>query len=203
MKKHDLIGIWVRRFLGEYLIGERNYSGNTQSSYRDTLVLLLPFIAKRKKISVDRLLLSKISSEDIRCFLLYLEKDRKCSISTRNQRLAAIHALSKFIAGKSPEHIVWSQEITSVPFKKAVKPTLAYLEKDEMDAILNSPNTQTQQGRRDYALLLFLYNTGARASEAAQVKISDLKLGGLLSIKILGKGMKLSLIHISEPTRPY
>lgn len=191
MSKSDVMGVWVRRFLEEYLIGERNYSSNTQASYRDTLVLLLPFLAKRKKTSVGRLALSKISSDDIRSFLVYLEEDRKCSTSTRNQRLAAIHALSKFIARKSPEHIVWSQEIASVPFKKTSKPTLAYLEKDEMDAILNAPDVQTRQGKRDYALLLFLYNTGARASEAAQLKISDLKLGSMPSVRIIGKGMKV------------
>lgn len=191
MSKHDLIGLWVRRFLGEYLIGERNYSSNTQASYRDSLVLLLPFLAEKKRVSVDKLALSKISPEDIRLFLQYLEKDRKCATSTRNQRLAAIHAMCKFIAGKSPEHITWSQKITSIPFKRTVVPALAYLEKDEMDAILSAPDPQTSQGRRDYALLLFLYNTGTRASEAAQIKISDVKLGGIPSVKILGKGMKI------------
>src|ERR1035438_5711145 len=119
MAKKDLIGVWVRRFLSEYLIGEKNYSSNTQASYRDTLILLLPFLAKRKRTSIDLLAPSKIVAEDIRQFLNYLEKERKCSISTRNQRLAAIHALSKFIAGKSPELITWAQDICSVPFKRS------------------------------------------------------------------------------------
>jgi len=191
MSKKDLIGVWVRRFLSEYLIGERNYSSNTQASYRDTLILLLPFLAKRKRTSIDLLAPSKIAAEDIRQFLNYLEKERKCSISTRNQRLAAIHALSKFIARKSPELITWAQDICAVPFKRSPKPELAYLEKDEMDAILDAPNRQTHQGKRDYALLLFLYNTGTRASEAAQLKISDIRLGGMPSVKITGKGMKI------------
>ncbi len=191
MPKENLIGLWVKRFLGEYLIGEKNFSSNTQKSYRDTLILLLPFLAKRKRISVDQLAPSKIAVEDIRQFLNYLEIERKCSTSTRNQRLAAIHTLSKFIANNSPEHITWAQEICAVPFKRFPKPDLAYLEKDEIDAILDAPNNRTDQGKRDYALLLFLYNTGTRASEAAQLKISDIRIGGIPSVKIIGKGMKI------------
>lgn len=200
MFKKKLIGVWIRRFLGEYLIGERNFSSNTQESYRDTLILLLPFLAKRKRTSVDQLTISKIVAEDIRQFLNYLEIDRKCSTSTRNQRLAAIHTLSKFISRKSPEHIAWAQEICTVPFKRSPKPDLPYLEKDEMDAILDAPSNQTCQGRRDYALLLFLYNTGTRASEAAQIKISDVRLGGIPSVKIIGKGMKIRHCPLWELT---
>ena len=191
MAKNDFIGLWAQRFLVEYLIGERNLSLNTQASYRDTLVLLLPFLAKRKRITVDKLILSKVSADDVRVFLQYLEKDRECSVSTRNQRLAAIHAWARFIALRSPEHIAWASEIVAISFKKGPKPALPYLEKVEMDALLDCPNVKTEQGKRDYAVLLFLYNAGARVSEAAELKISDLSLKGSPSVRISGKGRKI------------
>ncbi|MCG7852559.1 MAG: site-specific integrase [Methanosarcinaceae archaeon] len=184
------IGAWIRRFLMEHLVGERNLARNTQASYRDTLVLLLPFAGKRLKKGVDRLCIDDISADVIRDFLQYLEKDRDCSIVTRNQRLAAIHALSRFIGERSPEHLAWCSEIRSVPFKKTSKTSMTYLEKPEMNALLDAPDRRTEQGQRDYALMLFLYNTGARADEAAHITIGDLDLGRSSSVKINGKGRK-------------
>lgn len=185
------IGVWIRRFLIEHLVGERNLARNTQASYRDTLALLLPFAGKMLKKAVDRLCIEDISADVIRDFLQYLEKERNCSIVTRNQRLAAIHALSRFIGERSPEHVAWCSQIRGIPFKKTFKATMTYLEKPEMNALLNAPDRRTEQGQRDYALMLFLYNTGARADEAAHITIDDLDLGSSPSVKINGKGSKI------------
>ena len=106
-----------------------------------------------------------------------MEEKRGCGVATRNQRLAAIHSLAHFIGLHSPEHIEWCGQVRVVPFKKAPVVPVCYLEKEEMDALLAAPDVNTAQGRRDHALLLFLYNTGARADEAAHVLIGDLQLG--------------------------
>jgi len=190
MSNTNLIGPWIRRFLMEYLVGERNLARNTQSSYRDTLTLMLPFAAEKIKTTVDKLLIEDISSDLIRIFLLHLEQQRCCSINTRNQRLAAIHALARFIGERNPEHITWCAQIMAIPFKKAPKPAMPYLDKQEMDSILDAPDTSTEQGFRDYAVLLFLYNTGARADEASHVTMNDLELYRTPSVKIIGKGGK-------------
>ena len=153
--------------------------------------MLLPFADKRLKKAVDHLCIEDISADVIRDFLQYLERERDCSIVTRNQRLAAIHALSRFIGERSPEHVAWCSEIRDVPFKKTSKTTMTYLEKPEMDALLNAPDRRTEQGQRDYALMLFLYNTGARADEAAHITIGDLDLGSSPSVKLNGKGSKI------------
>ncbi len=184
------LGPWVRRFLLEHLINERNLSRGTQRSYRDTLTLLIPFVARKARKSVDELDVVQVSADLVRMFLLDLEAGRGCAISTRNQRLAAIHSLARFVALHSPEHIAWCEEIRVIPFKKC------YLEKSEMDALLAAPNLKSAQGRRDHLLLLFLYNTGARADEAAQVLIGDLNLAHVpsrdhSSVRIRGKGNKL------------
>lgn len=191
MNDNSLLGPWIRRFLLEHLVGERNLAHNTQVSYRDTFVLFLPFVAKNLNKPIDQLSIEDISRDIVRQFLLRLEIKRKCSFSTRNQRLAAIHALARFIGERSPEHIAWLNQIRSIPFKKTSKPSMTYLEKHEMDALLNAPNHQTAQGLRDHILLLFLYNSGARASEAADLTVSDLNLGNPPSVKLLGKGGKL------------
>jgi integrase/recombinase XerD len=191
MNDNSLLGPWIRRFLLEHLVGERNLAHNTQVSYRDALVLLLPFVAKDLSKPVDRLSIEDISTDIIRQFLLQLEKQRGCSVSTRNQRLAAIHAFARFIGERSPEHITWLTQIRSIPFKKTSKPSMTYLDKREMDALLNAPNCDSPQGLRDYAMLLFLYNSGARASEAANLTIADLDLGTPPSVILKGKGGKM------------
>jgi site-specific recombinase XerD len=190
MRDNALIGPWVRRFLLEHLITERNLAHNTQASYRDTLVLLLPFLSKAQQKGVDRLLVDELSPSVVRSFLEYVEKERGCSSATRNLRLATIHSLAKFIAMHSPEHVAWCARIRAVPFKKAAKPTLTYLDKPEMDALLKTPDLRTPRGRRDYALLLFLYNTGARADEAAHLRLGDITWGGSPAVRLVGKGNK-------------
>jgi integrase/recombinase XerD len=191
MRQTHRIGPWIRRFLLEHLVRERNLARNTQASYRDTLVLLLPFVSQVVKQPIDHLAIEHLSPEVIQQFLGHVEQERGCSVTTRNQRLSAIHALARFIATHSPEHIAWCSDIRAVPFKKTTKPHLTYLDKPEMDALLAAPNRDTAQGRRDHALLLFLYNTGARASEAAQVTIADLELQMAPSVRLLGKGSRV------------
>ena len=176
MRDTSLLGPWVRRFLMEHMISERNLAHNTQRSYRDTLQQLLPAIARRARKSIDRLVVTDVSDDRVRQFLSDLEEKRGCTIATRNQRLAAIHALAKFIGLHAPELVEWCGQVRAVPFKKAPRSLITYLEKPEMDALLAVPDLTTAQGRRDHAMLLFLYNAGARADEAAQIRIGDLSL---------------------------
>jgi integrase/recombinase XerD len=190
MTNESLVGPWIRRFLLEHLAGERNLARNTQISYRDTLILLIPFVAGKVGKPVDRLAIEHVSADLVRLFLVDLEQSRGSCVNTRNQRLAAIHALARFVGEHSPEHIAWCGEIRAIPFKKATKAVLPYLDKAEMDALLASPDPQTAQGHRDHALLLFLYNSGARADEAAHVTIADLGLIPPAFVKLLGKGNK-------------
>lgn len=185
------IGVWVRRFLLEHLIGERNLSKATQASYRDTFLLLLPFASRVSGKQIEELCLSDLSADLLRGFLEYLESTRGCSITTRNQRLAAVRAFAHFVASRSPEHLSWAAESRSVPFKRSTTAAIGYLEKSEIDAVLDAPDRGSEQGKRDYALLLFLYNTGARASEAADVRIADLNLDDFPSVRFVGKGKKV------------
>src|SRR5215469_13671067 len=103
MSDRTLLGPWVRRFLLEHLVCERNLARNTQCSYRDTLTLLVPFVAARTHKPIDHLDVLDVSAENVREFLQHLEQVRHCNLATRNQRLAVIHALARFIGERSPE----------------------------------------------------------------------------------------------------
>ena len=191
----DFLGPWVRRFLLEHVVSERNLAHNTQKSYRDTLCLLLPFVARNARRRIDQLRIEDLSVIRVRAFLQHLEEDRACGAATRNQRLAAIHCLSRFIALRSPAQIPWCGELWDIPSKKVARSLITYLEKDEMDALLAAPDRGLFQGRRDYTVLLFMYNTGARADEVAHVRITDLDIGStpgrdVSSVLIHGKGNK-------------
>lgn len=190
MAKTHLIAPWIRRFLLEHLVQERNLSPNTQSGYRDTLLLLLPFVAKATKVSIDQLQIENFTPETVRGFLMYLQNARHVSGATRNQRLVAIHALARFIGENSPEHLAWCTQIRAIPFKRTTHGSLPYLDTPEVEALLAVPDRRTPQGARDHALLLFLFNSGARADEAAHLSIGDLTFGRAPAVKLLGKGNK-------------
>src|ERR1044071_6292989 len=116
MRNTSLLGPWVRRFLMEHLISERKLARNTQRSYRDTLRLLLPAIARRARKPIDRLVVIDVSADRVRQFLSDLEEKRGYGIATRNQRLAAIHALARFIGLHVPELVEWCAQVRMIPF---------------------------------------------------------------------------------------
>ena len=188
------LGPWLRRFLAEYIVTERNLARNTQKSYRDTFALLLPFVGAKARKPVERIAVQDLTARHVRQFLDYLEDDRGCSVQTRNQRLSAIRAFARFIASRDPEHIEWSGSIRAIASKKAAPKPIGWLSKTEMKDLLEAPDRRTPRGRVEHALLLFLYNTGARVSETTQLVAGDLQIGrrggGQALVNIHGKGGK-------------
>ena len=169
------LGPWLRRFLLEYLVTERNLTRNTQLSYRDTLVLLLPFLSEAAGKPIERLAVLDLTPEILLRFLGHVEQ-RGCTPQTRNQRLTAVRTFARFVGSRSPEHVEWCAQIRALSRKKVDPPPVCYLEKAEMDALLAAPPDNTPQGRRDRAVLLCLYNTGGRVSEIAGLQIGDVQL---------------------------
>jgi len=185
-----LLGSFVRRFLLEEVVADRNLTRNTQRSYRDAIRLLFDFIAMRHATEPTRVTVEQVTAKVVRAFLDYIEQERGNTVATRNQRLAALHSLFRFISRQVPELVEQATQIRAIPPRRTPTPVMPYLDKSEIDALLAMPNRQRTQGRRDYALLLFLYNTGARASEAAGVTVGDLLLGTAPTAHLLGKGRK-------------
>lgn len=190
----ELIDQWVRRFLKDHLIEERNFSENTQKGYRDSLHLLFSFVGDQCRRPIDSLALEDITKERLKLFLKHLETERGCSVATRNQRLAAIRAWARFIGSNNSEYLAWCNDIRGIPFKKTELSQREYMTKQETDALLSAPDRNTDQGTRDYALLLFMYNTGTRADEVARLCIDDLRLNDSQPcVRIMGKGRKIRM----------
>lgn len=203
-EKSEYAGYWIRRFLCSYLTDVRNLSANTVKAYRDAIRMLVTHICHSKRIEADSILITDVTPKVILSMLDDVEHKRGCSVKTRNLRLSAFVALAKFVALNCPEHIEWCREIRNIPVKKTPKTLITYLEKEEMDALLETPDRNTVQGWRDYVLLLFLYNTGARAEEAASLQIKDLcmpKGKGLPIVTITGKGNKKRRCPLWDNTR--
>jgi len=184
------LGPFVRRFLLEEVVADRNLTLNTQRSYRDSIRLLLRFLHEHHATEPTRVTVEQITAAVARTFLAHLEEQRGNSVSTRNQRLAAIHSLFRFVARQVPELVDHAAQIHAIPLRRSAAPTMAYLEKPEIDALLAVPDRRRPQGHRDYALILFLYNTGARATETAELTVGAVALDTAPSVRFLGKGRK-------------
>jgi len=201
MTNDHLIGPLVRRFLLEEVGVDRNLSVNTQRSYRDALRLLFHFMAERYGTEPTQVTVEQLTTDVVKGFLTYLEEQRGNAIDTRNLRLTAIHSLFRFVSRQIPELIEHATQIQNIPLRRTTQPTVAYLEKTEIDALLATPDRSSLQGQRDYALLLFLYNTGARATEAAQTNVGALHLDNSpASVRFIGKGRKIRLCPLWSHT---
>lgn len=186
----NLLAAAIREYFTDHLPRLRGTSPHTIHSYRDSLVLLLRFLAQQRSISITRLDLTDLDPPGILAFLTYIEEERNNSVSTRNVRLSAIHAFFHFVASRNPEHIELAQRILGIPFKRARQRVIDYLEYDEIDAILKTINRSTRQGTRDYALLETMFNTGARVQEIADLRVCDLQLTKPFQARLFGKGRK-------------
>lgn len=193
MTESPLLGPYVRRFLLEHVVADRCLSRNTQKSYRDAIRLLLQFLTDYCSVDATRLTVEQVTADAVRAFLGHRENEHGNSAATRNQRLTVIHSLVRFAARQAPELLDLAAQVQSIPLRRTASQPMPYLEKAEMDALLAAPNCRHALGRRDYAVLLFLYNTGAHAQEAAGATIGDLRLDSSPCVRVHGKGNKTRL----------
>ncbi|MGX5832529.1 tyrosine-type recombinase/integrase [Mesorhizobium sp. 43Arga] len=195
MRDLRTLGPWLRRFLADYIVTERRLARNTQMSYRDSFTLLLPFISTKVRKPADRLNVEDITPALLLQFLAHLEENRSCSVQTRNQRLTAIRSFARFVASRDPAHLAWCAQIRAITTKKAAPQPISWMSRDEMEALLAVPDRQTLRGRAEHALLLFLYNTGARVSEATRLQVGDLQISrhgdNHALVTLHGKGNKI------------
>ena len=192
MKKQlpNLLGAIVHDYFTDHLPRVRGASPHTIHSYRDSLVLLLRFVAARNQRPVVELDLKDLDPPAILAFLSHLERERKNGAATRNVRLTAIHALFRFVASRNPEHLHLVQRVLSIPFKRAPQRAIDYLEREEIESILKAIDRTIPQGVRDYALLATMFNTGGRVQEIADLRACDLQLAKPFQLRLFGKGRK-------------
>ena len=187
-------------FLTTYLVGQRNLSKNTVQSYRDTFSILLSFFSDSKGIAPERITIGAVGKESVEDFLSWLEYERNCSLSTRNQRLAAIHSFFRYLQSEKPEHIHHCQRILSIPLKKTPKKPPTYLSGDEMGKLLSRPDMHTKRGRRDATMLSLLYDSGARVQELVDLTPRSVRLEEPCYITLNGKGRKIRQVPIMRQT---
>lgn len=190
----------LREFFSDHLPRQRGMSPHTVRSYRDTFTLLLRFLSSQQGHDVAGLDLDDITAQEVVAFLQHLETDRQSNPATRNVRLAAVHAFFRYLAGQHPEKLEQCQRILGVPFKRACSRPVDYLEYGEIQAVLAAVNRGTRDGRRDYALLAVMFNTGARVQEVIDLRPLDLQLVRPYQVHLLGKGRKERLCPLWAQT---
>jgi site-specific recombinase XerD len=176
-------------FFVDYLPQQRALSPHTLQSYRDSLKLLLRFIAG-KKDDPSQLAVEQLTVERVTGFLQNLETGRHNRVSTRNVRLSAIHSFFRYLGRECPEHLALTQRVLSIPFKRTATRLIEHLDFDEIQALLKAVPTDRGNGRRDLALLSLMLNTGARVSEIVGLETADLRLTAPRSVLLRGKGRK-------------
>lgn len=191
---------YLTRFLSDYLVFQKNASKNTIYSYRDTFKLLIRYCQDVENISVEQMTMSVLSDNLIISFLHWLETERKCSISTRNQRLAAIHSFFRYVQAEDPIGIFYFQKVIAIPLKKATKKSIDYLTVTAMKLLLEQPDRHTPKGRRALTLMSLLYDSGARVQELIDLRVCDVKLENPPVIILTGKGNKTRRVPILKNT---
>lgn len=185
-------------FLSLYLPGERGASRNTVNAYKDTFILFLKFMQEKKAINANKLILNDIKQEYVIEFLDWIQNERLCSNSTRNARLAAIHAFFRYLQYRNPINLHEWQKILSIPFKRVEKPVVSYLNLDGIKLLLEQPCQSTPKGKRDLALLSLLYDSGARVQKIIDLTPSSIILNKPYTVKLSGKGNKSRIVPLME-----
>lgn len=186
----NALALLLQAFFSNHLLRLRGMSPHTIHSYRDSMVLLLRFLATHTKRPAASLDLEDISPKEVQAFLIHLELERNNSGSTRNIRLSAIHSFFRFVAAQHPDRLEHTQRILGIPFKKTRSRVIDYLEYDEIEKILSVIDQATHKGRRDYALVATMFNTGGRVQEILDLKACDMQLTKPFLLHLRGKGRK-------------
>ncbi len=193
-----------QQLLSNFLLKElpivHNQSKNTITSYRDTYIQLIKFMIDVKNVKSNKIQVEDLTNETIINFLNWIENEKGNSISTRNQRLAAIHSLFQYIQMQVPEYMFQCQQIIGIPYKKAEKKTIGYLDEEKTKKLLSSPDISTKKGRRDQTLLSLLYDSGARVQELADLTVGDIRLDTPAQVKLTGKGRKTRSVPLMDKT---
>jgi integrase/recombinase XerD len=190
MKTTTMIGPLLQGFFVEHLLAHKHVSPRTVSSYRDTFRMLLQFVRDRTHTEPSSLRVAALDASTILSFLEHLEFARHNSARSRNVRLAAIRSFFRWVALCDPELAGLATRVLAIPAKRTDRRLVQSLSRAEVDALLAAPDRSQWLGRRDHALLLTLYNTGARVSEITALQQAQVQFGSSTVINLKGKGRK-------------
>lgn len=200
MKESDHLAHHVQKFFQDYLQAHRGLSSNTVFAYRDAIKLFLTFLSKRTGSQVAKLSMDALNVENVLAFLVDIEKTRQCTVITRNLRLSALRTFFGYLVMQDTLHAGQYQRVMSIPLKQSSHRMVEYLEVREVKAIMDSIDRNGKNGRRDYTLLNFLYNTGARVQEACDLRIDNVHFEPPPLVTITGKGRKTRQVPLWPET---
>ena len=188
----------LTNFFTVHLPGHLNVSKNTVCSYRDTFSQLLTFFNDTQRISPEKLAFSHFNRAVVEEFLLWLESERGCGIATRNQRLTVLRSFFRYVQVECPEHLLLCKSIIDIRTKKSAKPIIQYLNKAEIQFLLEQPDAATRNGRRDLAILSVLYDSAARAQELCDLIVGDIRTTAPITLKLSGKCRKSRYVPLTD-----
>jgi len=191
---------YLSAYLTMYLPGQAGLSENTITSYRDTFKLVLLFAEEKRRLKPEKIRLEDFTAEFITDFLHWLEKERGCSIATRNQRLTALRAFAKYVRSKAPEYLLETQKISDLRAKKNPKPMVSHIPPDILQSIITKTDTTDRYGRRDMVLLCLMYDLAARVQEICDLRVRDVRLKKPFTVILSGKESKTRAAPIMEST---
>ena len=199
MKTATYLAPLLEAFFTERLMRQREASANTVDSYSTAFKLLLDFAHQQLKKTPSKLLLEDLDAPFIGRFLDHLESARGNSPRTRNARLAAIHSFFHYVAFREPRHSALIQRVLDIPTKRWEKKPIDFLNRHEVEALLEAPDLSTWLGRRDRALMALMTSTGLRVSETLSLCFEDVDLHGPAHVRCTGKGRKQRLTPLDAP----
>jgi len=199
-EQSELLGPALQRYFCHYLIAQRNLSPCTIAAYRDSFKLLIRFMEHRRGVKADALRVADVDAPCVLAFLDDLERQRGNGARSRNSRLAAIRSFIRHAASADPLLLPVTQRVLSIPLKRFDQTEVGHLTRSQMQTLLDAPDPTKPTGLRDRALLMLMYNTGARVSEIAAMRVGDLHLETTGHILIHGKGRKQRSVPLWRKT---
>jgi site-specific recombinase XerD len=187
----------LTNYLSKYLPGEVGASKNTLLSYRDAFSLFLRYAKSNEGIKEEKLTLKNIDAAFVMRFLSWIENERRCSISTRNQRLAALHAFFTYAQPLVPELLFQIQGILAIPMKKLHQAAMKFLSEEGVKVLLAEPDLSTKTGRKHLMILSFLFETGCRVQEVVDISVADAMYNANTVAKLKGKGGKSRFVPLN------
>ena len=184
------LGQVVLAFFEDHLKVQKGLRPGSIRSYRDTIKLFLIHVSTLCSRPVTRLTLIDLAFQRVLDFLRTIEEQRGNQPRTRNQRLAALRTFYRYLAVHHPEMLAEAQRVEAIPTKRVQASKTVYLERDEIDALFQGLPRDGNLALRDRTLLMFLYNTGARVQEAADLRNVDIDLDEPYRVRLHGKGDK-------------
>ena len=194
------LGMLIRSFFEDYLICQKGLSAATIKSYRDGLRLFLGYLAEDRGCRITRLTITDLTAKQVTAFLNEIELKRNNHIRTRNQRLAGLRCFFSYLASRVPEALHEAERVDAIPRKRVAPAVMGFLERDEIQTLFSLLPRQGRFAFRDRVLILFLYNTGARVQETADLRTANLELSAAPRVHLHGKGDKWRVCPLWKET---